>query len=519
MAVNGVVATSQPLAAQAGLTMLQQGGSAVDAAIATGIALTVVEPCSNGIGGDVFSLVWDGSTLHGINGSGRAPAATTADAIRADGHTRMPNRGWWPVTVPGAPRAWADLHAKFGKLPFEKLFEPAIRYARRGYFVSPIIGRAWQNAAANLYGPLPGTVFEGWRSTFMPGGVAPGAGDRWSSEGHASTLEKIAASGSREFYEGSLARTIAEFAANTGGPMTVDDLASHTSTWVEPIRTTYRGYEVAEIPPNGQGIAALIGLNITEGFDLASMPRDSVESFHLQIEALKLSLTDAMAYVADMDHVSVPVEGLLDKEYASQRQALIGHKALTPTAGKPKTGGTIYLCAADADGMMVSYIQSNYQGFGSGVVVPGTGISLHNRGYGFTLEDGHPNQVAPRKRPFHTIIPGFLLKEGQAVGPFGVMGGFMQAQGHMQMVINTVDYGMNPQASLDAPRWRWDGDKAVVVEPNTDPAIVEGLRARGHDVTVASDGAFGRGQIIWKLPGGGYVAGSDKRADGCAAAY
>ena len=226
-----------------------------------------------------------------------------------------------------------------------------------------------------------------------------------------------------------------------------------------------------------------------------------------------------MAYVADMDHVDVPVRGLLDKEYASQRQGLIGQRALDPVAGKPKTGGTIYLCAADSDGMMVSYIQSNYQGFGSGVVVPGTGISMHNRGYGFTLEDGHPNQVAPGKRPFHTIIPGFLLKDGQAVGPFGVMGGFMQAQGHMQMVINTVDYGMNPQASLDAPRWRWDGGRSVTIEPDADPAIIAGLEARGHEVVVASDQAFGRGQIIWKLPGGGYVAGSDKRADGCAAAY
>jgi gamma-glutamyltranspeptidase/glutathione hydrolase len=519
MAVNGVVATSQPLAAQAGLSMLQQGGSAVDAALATAIALTVVEPTSNGIGSDVFSLVWDGSTLHGLNGSGRAPAATTAAAIRAAGNDTMPSKGWWPITVPGAPRAWADLHAKFGKLPFEKLFEPAIAYARYGYGVSPIISRLWASAATNTYGPLTAPEFQPWKDTFLLNGRPPAAGERWSSEGHAGTLEKIAASGSKSFYEGELAQAIARFAAETGGPMTADDLGAHQSQWVEPIRTTYRGYEVAEIPPNGQGIAALIGLNIVEGFDLGANARESIESYHLQIEALKLSLTDTMAYVGDMDHVDVPVTGLLDKEYASQRQSLIGERALDPVAGKPKTGGTIYLCAADRDGMMVSYIQSNYQGFGSGVVVPGTGISLHNRGYGFTLEDGHPNQVAPGRRPFHTIIPGFLLKDGQAVGPFGVMGGFMQAQGHMQMVINTVDYGMNPQASLDAPRWRWDGGKRVTIEPETDRAIVDGLAARGHEVTVATDQAFGRGQIIWKLPGGGYVAGSDKRADGCAAAY
>jgi gamma-glutamyltranspeptidase/glutathione hydrolase len=519
MAVNGVVATSQPLAAQAGLSMLQQGGSAVDAALATAIALTVVEPTSNGIGGDVFSLVWDGNTLHGLNGSGRAPAATTADAIRAAGHTEMPSKGWWPITVPGAPRAWADLHARFGKLPFEKLFEPAINYARHGYFVSPIISKLWDAAAAKGFAGLAAPEFKPWFDTYTFDGRAPRAGERWSSEGHASTLEKIAASKSQTFYEGDIARQIAAFAAQTGGPMTEADLALHRSQWVEPIRTSYRGYEVCEIPPNGQGIAALMALNITEGFDMAKLSRESIDAYHLQIEALKLSLTDAMAYVGDMDHVDVPVKGMLDKEYASQRGSLIGERAIDPVVGRPKAGGTVYLCAADSDGMMVSYIQSNYQGFGSGVVVPNTGISLHNRGYGFTLEDGHPNQVAPGRRPFHTIIPGFLLRDGQAVGPFGVMGGFIQAQGHMQMVINTVDYGMNPQASLDAPRWRWEGGKAVTIEPDADPAIIEGLRARGHEVTVATDLSFGRGQIIWKLPGGGYVAGSDKRTDGCAAAY
>ena len=518
-AARGVVATSQPLAAQAGLSMLQQGGSAVDAIIATGIALTVVEPTSNGIGGDVFSLVWDGSKLHGLNGSGRAPAGSTVGAVRADGHADMPSRGWWSVTVPGAPRAWADLHARFGKLPFARLFEPAISYARDGYFVSPIIGRAWNGAATNIFGPMTAPEFQPWKKTFMPGGRAPAVGERWRSAGHASTLEKIAATSSRDFYEGDLARKIAKFAAETGGPMTTDDLAAHTSTWVEPITTTYRGYEVAEIPPNGQGIAALMTLNIVEGFDMACLPRESVEAYHRQIEALKLSLTDARAYVADMDHAVVPVKGLLDKEYASRRMALIGEKAIQPTVGKPPAGGTVYLCAADADGMMVSYIQSNYQGFGSGVVVPGTGIAFQNRGAGFSLDPASPNIVAPGKRPFHTIIPGFLLRDCQAVGPFGVMGGFMQAQGHTQVIVNTIDYGMNPQAALDAPRWRWNGGKDVTVEADTDAAIIEGLRARGHQVTWQNDVAFGKGQIIWKLPGGGYVAGSDKRADGAAVGY
>ncbi|MCC6174152.1 MAG: gamma-glutamyltransferase family protein [Chloroflexi bacterium] len=520
LATRGAVATSQPLAAQAGLSMLQLGGNAVDAALATAIALTVVEPTSNGIGADAFALVWDGNALHGLNGSGRAPAASTVEAVHAAGFDELPTRGWWPVTVPGAPRAWADLHACFGRLPFRTLFEPAIRYAREGYLVSPVVAHNWAAHVDNVFAGFTAPEFRPWFDTFAPDGRAPAAGERWRSEGHARTLERIATSEARDFYEGELAAAIAAFAAETGGPMTRDDLAAHTSTWVEPIRTDYRGFEVCEIPPNGQGIATLIALNIVEGMDLAAHPRESAESYHRQIEALKLSLTDARAYVADMDHAEVPMQGLLDKGYAAERRALIGNRALDPQAGRPKTGGTVYLCAADSDGMMVSYIQSNYMGFGSGVVVPGTGISLQNRGYGFTLRDGHPNQLAPRKRPFHTIIPGFLLRDGEAIGPFGVMGGYMQAQGHMQQVINTVDYGMNPQASLDAPRWRWEGGKTVVLEPQVAEEIADGLRVRGHEIVrQAVDGGFGRGQIIWRLPGGGYVAGSDWRADGCAAAY
>ena len=518
-AARGVVATSQPLAAQAGLTMLQNGGSAVDAALATAIALTVLEPTSNGIGGDAFALVWDGDRLHGLNGSGRAPAACTVDALAADGHQTLPALGWWPVTVPGAARAWVDLHAKFGRLPFASLFGPAIGYARYGYPVSPVISRLWAGGF-NRYSHVDGPELRPWFDTFAPNGRSPAAGERWSSAGHASTLERIADSGARDFYEGELAGRIAAFAAETGGVMTRDDLAAHTSTWVEPISGRYRGYDVWEIPPNGQGIATLIGLQILDGLDLAGHARESVESYHLQIEALKLSLTDAQRYVADMDHADVPVRGLLDPAYAAERRALIGERALDPQPGSPARGGTVYLCAADADGMMVSYIQSNYQGFGSGVVVPETGISLHNRGYGFVTEAGHPNRLGPGKRPFHTIIPGFLTREGQAMGPFGVMGGFMQAQGHLQMMVNTLDYGMNPQASLDAPRWRWDAGRTVAIEPNVPAEVEAGLRARGHDVVrEETTGGYGRGQIIWKLADGGYVAGSDPRADGCAVAY
>lgn len=517
IARNGVVATSQPLAVQAGIAMLQRGGNAVDAALATAIALTVVEPTSNGIGSDAFALVWDGERLHGLNGSGRAPLGLSLDAIKSAGHTAMPTRGWLPVTVPGTPAAWRDLHARFGRLNFADLFEPAIRYAEGGHPLSPIVAYYW-NAAARAYAQNTGPEYRGWQETFAPGDHVPQAGEMWASPGHAATLRSIANSHAESFYRGEVARQIAVFAKETGGLITEEDLAAHTSTWVEPISTSYRGYDAWEIPPNGQGITALIALNILEGFDMASLPRDSAESFHLQIESLKLAFADAHRYVADPEHAEVPTEQLLSKQYAAKRRTLIGERALDPQPGNPGSGGTVFLCAVDGDGMMVSFIQSNYMGFGSGVVVPGTGVAMQNRGHGFSMDPGHPNFVQPGKRPYHTIIPGFLTREGKAIGPYGVMGGFMQPQGHMQMVTNLVDYSLNPQASLDAPRWQWTEGRTVEVEANVAPGVVEGLRERGHDVSVVdAGGGFGRGQIIWRLPSGAYAAGSDKRADGYAA--
>lgn len=514
---RGVVATSQPLAVQAGILMLQRGGNAVDAALATAIALTVVEPTSNGIGADAFALVWDGARLHGLNGSGRAPVSHSLSRITEAGHAQMPSFGWLPVTVPGAPAAWRDLHGRFGKLPFAELFQPAIEYAEHGYPLSPVLASGWA-AAANRYSQMDGPEFAGWMATFAPGGHVPRAGEMWRSQGHAATLRRIAESNAEDFYKGEIARSIVRFSEATGGLFTADDLANHTGSWVDPISTSYRGYDVWEIPPNGQGITALIALNILEGFEVGNLKRDSAESFHLGIEAIKLAFADAHRYVADPDFADVPVEALLSKEYAKQRRTLIGERALQPAPGDPNSGGTVYLCAADGDGMMVSFIQSNYMGFGSGVVVPGTGIALQNRGANFTLDPTHPNRLEPGKRPYHTIIPGFLTRDGQAVGPFGVMGGFMQPQGHLQMVVNTVDYALNPQASLDAPRWQWTNDKTVQIESDADPHIVAGLRAMGHDIEVLeANGGFGRGQIIWRLPSGAYAAGSDKRADGYAA--
>lgn len=519
-ASNGVVAASQPLAAQAGLAMLKQGGNAVDAALATAIALTVVSPSHNDVGGDAFALVWDGDTLHGLNGSGRAPAAHTSELFAELGHTEMPERGWLAVTVPGAPAAWRDLHQRFGSLPFSTLFEPAILYAEQGFPVTPTVMFHWQFAAENIHNELSGAEYTEFDALFKPNGRAPDVGETWANPLLAHTLRRIADTQADALYRGEIADAIVAFANKTGGFITAEDLAQHTSTWVEPISTSYRDYAVWEMPPNGQGLATLVALNILEGFDLAAHPRESVESYHLQIEAMKLAFVDAQRYVADPDHTDVPTEALLDKQYAAARRALITERASIPEPGNPLHGGTVYFCTADADGMMVSFIQSNFDSFGSHIVVPGTGICLQNRGAGFSLEQGHPNQLQPGKRPFHTIIPGFLTHKGRAVGPFGIMGGHMQPQGHLQVVVNTVDYGFNPQVCLDAPRWFWGDQNWVQVEPSVDAAIVEGLRQRGHDMNVDGELDFvGTGQIIWRLPNGVYVAGSDGRTDGCAVGY
>lgn len=517
---RGVVATSQALAAQAGLAALQRGGNAVDAAISAAAALTVLEPGSCGVGGDAFALVWDGAKLHGLNASGRAPAALTAEAVRARGHEAMPERGWLSVTVPGAPAAWRDLHARFGRLPFASLFEAAVEYAEGGYAVAHQAAAGWRREAEVAHADLAGPEYRGFLPVFAPAGRAPAVGEVWRCPELARTLRLIAETGAESFYRGETARAIAGFAAETGGLIAASDLAAHTSSWVEPISTRYRGYDVWEIPPNGQGLAALIALNILEGFDLGRLPRESVESYHLQLEAMKLAFADAHRYVADPERAEVPTRELLSKEYAAKRRRVIGERALAPEPGDPLRGGTAYLCAADAGGMMVSFIESLFKGFGSHVVVPGTGVALQNRGSAFSLQAGHPNRLEPGKRPYHTIIPGFLTRDGEAIGPFGVMGGHMQPQGHVQMVVNTVDYRLNPQASLDAPRWSWWHDRSVKIEPVPDLPIAEGLSARGHGVEVDPVfGWMGRGQIIWRLPSGVYVAGSESRADGQAAGY
>ncbi len=518
LGARGAVATSQPLAAQAGLEILKAGGNAVDAAIATAVALTVLEPTSNGIGGDAFALVWHGGKLHGLNASGRAPAKTNLELFSSRGLTSVPRHGWLPVTVPGAPSAWRDLHTKFGKLEFEQLFQPAIFYAKQGFPVSPTLARNWQNAT-QVYSRFDAPEFQPWLQTFTHNGRAPQAGEMFALPDHAKTLELIARTRSEAFYSGELAQQIEDFAALTGGLITAADLKAHTANWVDPISTNYRGYDVWEIPPNGQGIAALAALNILEGFDLTRHPRDSTQSYHWQIEAMKLAFSDTLALVADPNKSKVPIAGMLEKQYAAKRRALMLETALEPNPGSPPQGGTVYLCTADSDGMMVSYIQSNYAGFGSGIVIPGTGIALQNRGANFSLLLNHPNQLEPGKRPYHTIIPGFLSKDQTAIGPFGVMGGFMQPQGHVQMIVNTLDYDLNPQASLDAPRWQWIEGKKIELELHTPTHIAEGLRERGHQISMQLEkGSFGRGQIIWRL-NDVLVAASDSRTDGQALAF
>lgn len=507
---DNVVCTSQPLAAQAGLRMLAEGGSAVDAAIATAITLTIVEPVSNGIGSDAFAIVWDGEKVHGLNASGRSPAAWTPEYF---GGNAVPVLGWNSVTVPGAVSAWTELHARFGKLPFERLFAPAIAYGRNGFPVSPVVAEQWV-AQVPLFAGQPG-----FAEAFAPEGRAPRPGERFRLPAHADTLEAIAASRGEAFYRGALAARVAEHAAANGGAMTADDLAGHRADWVETITGDYRGYTVHEIPPNGHGIVALIALGILERFDMASLPVDSADSVHLQIEAVKLAFADAQAYVADIEHMPLRPERLLDTEYLERRAALIDPARAKPVSAGAPAGGTVYLTAADAAGMMVSMIQSNYMGFGSGVVVPGTGISLQNRGANFTAGLGHPNSVGPNKRPYHTIIPGFVTKGGAPVMSFGVMGGMMQPQGHVQVMVRIADHGQNPQAACDGPRFRWVQGMQVSCENGFPAATLDELRRRGHDLVAVDDyNQFGSCQAIWRTDSG-YVAASDPRRDGQAAAF
>jgi len=518
---RNVVSTSHPLGAQAGLRVLMQGGNAVDAAIASAAVMTVVEPVSNGLGSDAFCIVWDGQRLHGLNASGRAPAAWTPEYFRrkyGDAAT-PPQRGWDSVSVPGAVAGWVALSERFGKLPFADLMAPAIEIAERGYAVPVVVQQKWA-AAAPLLKDQPG-----YAAAFLPKGRAPEIGERFCFPDAARTLSLIARTKGQALYGGEIAEAAERHAREHGAAITTADFAGFRPEWVDPVGLDYAGHTLHEIPPNGQGIAAQIALGILAHFDLGALPVDGVESQHLQIEAMKLAFADVYRFVSEPASMTVTVEQLLDPAYLADRATLIDRqKAQDFGAGNPVKGGTIYLTAADEQGMMVSFIQSNFMGFGSGVVVPGYGLSMQNRGHAFSLDAASPNVVAPGKRPFHTIIPGFLSRDGAPVMSFGVMGASLQPQGHVQTLVRLLNHRQNPQAACDAPRWRYNHGLELNVEATMRPDTVAGLAALGHRLAVINDSYqdFGAGQFIWRLgdpAAEGYLAASDSRRDGLAAAY
>ena len=533
IATHGMAATSHPLVSQVALDVLKRGGTAVDAAIAANATMGLMEPTGNGVGGDIFAIVWDAKTqkLYGLNGSGHSPKSLTFEKMQAElkkaGSKTIPRRGPLPVSVPGAVDGWFELHAKFGKLPMKELLQPAISYAREGFPLTEVIAEGWAVNAKLL------AEYPNYKETFMPNGRAPAKGEVFRNPLLADTLSKIAAGGRDAFYKGDIAQRIEKYLRANGGYLTAADLAAHHSQWVEPVSTNYRGYDVWELPPNTQGVAALQMLNILEAYDLKSMGFGSAEYLHLFVEAKKLAFEDRARYYADPDFAKIPLQGLLSKSYAARRRALIGQKAALEYPTDPaalQQGDTIYMTVADAAGNMISLIQSNYRGMGSGMTPDGCGFILQDRGELFSMTPGHANVYAPGKRPFQTIIPAFVTKDGKPWLSFGVMGGAMQPQGHVQILVNLIDFGMNLQQAGDVPRVRHDGSSEptdehmsdggeVVLEQGYSPEVVKALEARGHKVTIANDGDFGGYQAILRNAEGVYFGASESRKDGAAQGY
>ena len=521
---HAMACTSVPLGAQIGLDVMKAGGNAMDAAVAMAAAMPLLEPTGNGLGSDCFALIWveKEKKLYGLNASGVAPMALDAKMVRAMGHSEMPKTGWLPTMVPGAPAGWAAINKKFGAKPLSELFAPAISYAREGYPVPVNLEPQWEKdsqriAAARSKEPAPHSY---WWNTFMKeDGTHYRAGELFRWEEYAQTMEELAATDCESYYRGPLMEKIVAFSRETGGYFCEDDFRNYQPMWVEPITTDYKGYTVCEIPPNGHGITVLMALNILKGLEL-SQEKDCADTYHKILESIKLAFADTKTYVADPRYMKTKVEDMLSEEYAAQRRALISDRALMPEAGDPSCGGTIYLCTADPEGNMVSFIQSNYTTFGAGVAIPGTGISLQNRGANFSLEENSDNCLAGGKRSYHTIIPGFMMKDGDAVGPFGVMGAFMQPQGHVLVAVNTIDYHMNPQEALDAPRIQWVGGKHIQLEREVPAHIGRELADMGHEVEVLNTNiTMGRGQIIWRTENGMLVGGTEPRCDGTVAAW
>ncbi len=529
---HGMVCAAQPLAVQAGVQVLEAGGSAVDAAIAVNACLGLMEPVSCGLGGDLFAIVWDpkAGKLVGLNASGRAPLSLTIAKVPPDTDGTIPLFSPYAWTVPGCADGWFELHAKYGKLPMSRVLAPAIRYAEEGFPLSPVIAADWARGAARFKDK------PGFKEVFLPGGRVPGEGEVFKNPALAKTLRLLAEKGRDAYYRGPVAQALVRYSQANGGFFALEDFARHHSTWDEPISTNYRGWTVWELPPNGQGLAALQLLNILENFDLEGMGRESADFWHVMVEAKKLAFADRARYYADPAFARVPVDALLSKEYAKQRASLIDmkHAAAQDSAGDPvalSRRETTYLCAADANGMMVSLIQSNYTGFGSGYVVPELGFGLQDRGGLFSLHPDSPNALAPGKRPFQTIIPAFVTKDGKPLMAFGLMGGDMQPQGHAQVIVNLVDFGMNLQEAGDAIRYHHTGsseptgtrmsDGGVLhIEDGLPPGVLDELKRRGHVLESEPVGAYGGYQAIWRDPVSGVYAGAtEKRKDGCALGY
>jgi gamma-glutamyltranspeptidase/glutathione hydrolase len=511
---DNMVATSQPLATEAGLDAIRRGGNAIDAAIAAAITLAVVEPCNNGIGSDAFAIVWDGAELHGLNASGKSPAGWDP-AVYKQKYDAMPSLGWDAVTVPGAVSAWVALSEKFGELPFAELFSAGIHYAEQGFQVGPKTGFYWQLAQKRF------AKFQPFIDTFMKSGRAPEIGEEIKLPDHGATLRSIAETRGESFYQGHLAEAMVKDSDAHGGVLNMEDLSNHSAQWVGTISQSLGSIALHEIPPNGQGLMALIALGLLKHLEIERYPGAGADAIHLQVECMRVAYAEVERHLADINHMTkVTVADLLDENYLKSRaqQIKIGRAQPNPTA-LGAAPDTVYLSTADASGRMVSMIQSNYRGFGSGIVVPGTGISLQNRGNGFTLEDGHPNQLAGGKRPFHTIIPGFIMRDGQPSLSFGVMGGHMQAQGHLQMLVRIYIWGENPQAASDAPRWYLEEDGKVHLESGTSADVCNDLKARGHDIVLDShESLFGGAQLIYKMDRG-YCGGSDHRKEGLVSGF
>ena len=521
---RAMACTSIPQGAQIGLDVMKAGGNAMDAAVAMASAMPLLEPTGNGLGSDCFALIWveKEQKLYGLNASGRAPLALNAEIFFEKEFSKVPTDGWLPTMVPGAPAGWAAINQRFGTKPLTELFAPAIDFARNGCPVSVNVDPQWVKdskriAAAMAKDPAPHSYW--WKSFMKEDGSPYRAGDIFRWEEYAQTLEELAATNCESYYRGSIMEKIVAFSRETGGYFSEEDFRTYAPEWVEPISIDYKGYTVCEIPPNGHGITVLMALNILKGLDLSD-EKDCADTYHKILEAIKLAFADTKTYVADPRYMKTKVEDMLSEEYAAKRRALITDHALLPEAGDPSCGGTIYLCTADPEGNMVSFIQSNYTTFGAGVAIPGTGISLQNRGANFSLDPNSDNFLEGGKKSYHTIIPGFLLKDGKPVGPFGVMGAFMQPQGHVLVAVNTIDYHMNPQQCLDAPRMQWIGGKHIQLEKEVPEHIAKKLAEMGHEVEIAYTNInMGRGQIIWRTENGLLIGGTEPRCDGTVAAW